>query len=89
MGIQRPGDDRLGHHGRGRLNPAMDAKYGASDPAGCIRAGNDLIMPGSQQDVDALAAALRQGTLTKAELQACAMRVLTLVRNRQMCRACQ
>lgn len=78
-----------GTTGGGDLNPAMDAKYGASDPAGCIRAGNDLIMPGSQQDVDALAAALRQGTLTKAELQACAMRVLALVRNRQMRRACQ
>lgn len=75
-----------GTTGGGDLNPAMDVKYGASDPAGCIRAGNDLIMPGSQQDVDALAAALEQGKLTKAELQICAMRVLALVKHRQMSR---
>lgn len=76
-----------GTTGGGDMNPAMEAKYGASDPAGCIRAGNDLIMPGSQEDVDALAAALEQGALTKAELQACAMRVLALVKHRQMSRA--
>lgn len=76
-----------GTTGGGDLNPAMDTKYGASDPGGCIRAGNDLIMPGSQQDVDALAAALRQGTLTKAALQVCAKRVLALVRDRQLSRA--
>ena len=69
-----------GTTGGGDMNPAMDSKYGFSDPAGCIKAGNDLIMPGSQQDVDAILAALRDGTLTKAELQACALRVLSLVR---------
>lgn len=34
------------------LNPGQKFKYGSSNAAGCIKAGNDLIMPGSQADVD-------------------------------------
>lgn len=50
-------------------------RYGASDPRGCIAAGNDLIMPGSGEDRKALLS----GTLTKAELEECAANVLFLV----------
>lgn len=63
----------------GELNPALDNKYGTSDAALCIKAGNDLVMPGSQQDVDVILEALKNGSLTLAELQLCAMRVLKLV----------
>ena len=52
-------------------------KYGCSDAALCIRAGNDLTMPGAQADVERIAAAVGH-ELTLAELQACALRVLTL-----------
>ena len=74
-----------GTTGGGDLNPALDSKYGYSDAAGCIKAGNDLIMPGSKEDVDAILSALHEGEakteypLTLAELQACACRILTAV----------
>lgn len=74
-----------GTTGGGDLNPAMDNTYGFSDPALCIKAGNDLIMPGSQEDVDALLAALETGALTRGELQACAMRILELARLHETC----
>ena len=37
--------------------------------SGCLRAGNDLIMPGRQSDHDELNQALDNGTLTMDELQ--------------------
>lgn len=52
-------------------------KYGPSSPVLCIKAGNDLIMPGSQEDLDAVVNAVG-ADLTLAELQACAKRVLAL-----------
>lgn len=73
-----------GTTGGGDMNPAMDNKYGFSDAAGCIKAGNDLIMPGSQQDVDSILIALNAGKdqaaypITLPELQACATRILKL-----------
>lgn len=67
-----------GTTGGGDMNPAMDPKYGFSDPALCIMAGNDLIMPGSQEDLDAVIAAVGKN-ITKAELQACAKRIIKLV----------
>lgn len=66
-------------------NPHAAAKYGCSHAAGCIKAGNDLIMPGSQQDVDAIIGAVDASgdtveyPLSKGELQACAKRVLKAV----------
>ena len=53
-------------------------KYGASDAALCVKAGNDLTMPGSQADVDAIVNAVGK-ELTLSELQACARRILELV----------
>ena len=60
-------------------------KYPTSNSAGCVKAGNDLTMPGSQADVDhileALDAAPDQAaySLTLGELQACACRILKLI----------
>ena len=53
-------------------------KYGSSNAALCVKAGNDLTMPGSQADVDAIVNAVGKD-LTLAELQACAKRILELV----------
>lgn len=62
----------------GTTDPSEGFKYGSSDPVQCIKAGNDLIMPGSQRDVDAIVNAVGKG-LALSELQACAKRVLALV----------
>ncbi|MCR5717311.1 MAG: glycoside hydrolase family 3 C-terminal domain-containing protein [Lachnospiraceae bacterium] len=56
------------------MEPGKHFKYGASDAAECIKAGNDLIMPGSQKDVDRLV----EGCST-AELQTCVIRLLKTV----------
>ena len=53
-------------------------QYGCSNAALCVKAGNDLTMPGSQADVDAIVNAVGKD-LTLAELQACAKRILELV----------
>ena len=52
--------------------------YGASSPALCIKAGNDLMMAGSKEDVDGILTGLKDGTITRAELEACAGRILAL-----------
>ncbi len=52
--------------------------YGASNPALCIKAGNDLMMAGSKEDVDGILTGLKDGTITRAELEACAGRILAL-----------
>ncbi len=66
----------------GTTEPLEGKKYGSSDPVQCIRAGNDLIMPGSQADLDALLAAAGN-ELPIADLQACAERVLALALYRE------
>ena len=64
----------------GTTDPAEQPfKYGCSDPALCVRAGNDLTMPGSQRDVDRVLEALSKKEITLAQLQACAFRVLAAV----------
>jgi len=63
----------------GTTDPAPgEFKYGSSNAALCIKAGNDLTMPGSQRDVDDIVNAVDKG-ISLAELQACALRVLNLV----------
>ena len=52
--------------------------YGASSPALCIKAGNDLMMSGSKEDVEGILTGLKDGTITRAELEACAGRILAL-----------
>lgn len=62
-------------------------KYGCSSAAGCIKAGNDLIMPGRQEDVDDIIRAVGAAAgaadvscpLTLGELQSCALHVLCAV----------
>lgn len=60
-------------------------KYGFSSAAACIKAGNDLIMPGGQLDVDDLmiAAGAMEGEtdcpISVADLQACAKRMINVI----------
>ena len=60
-------------------------KYGSSFASGCVKAGNDLTMPGSERDVEDILNALgkREGEvhypLTLGELQAAAKRMLSLI----------
>lgn len=60
-------------------------KYDYASTAGCIKAGNDLIMPGSQEDVDKIIAAVgaKEGeipcAITLADLQACAKRIIKII----------
>ncbi len=60
-------------------------KYGDSNAAGCIRAGNDLTMPGSQADVDEIIRSVdaAEGSvpypITLGDLQACAKRILNII----------
>jgi beta-glucosidase len=67
------------------MEPGRVFKYGCSSSAGCIKAGNDLTMPGNQKDVDDIIEAVgaAEGTvpypLTLGDLQACAKRILSIV----------
>ena len=60
-------------------------RYGDSSAAGCIRAGNDLIMPGSQKDVDEIVEAVgadadnASGATALRDLRACAKRMLSVI----------
>jgi beta-glucosidase len=54
-------------------------KYDISSPALCIYAGNDLIMPGSDSDINGIIDSVKSGELQLGDLQACAKRVLNLV----------
>lgn len=47
-----------------------------AESAGCIRAGNDLIMPGAKEDHEQLKEALAKGTLERGQLVKCASRVI-------------
>ena len=53
--------------------------YSPSTAVGCILAGNDLIMPGSQRDADQIKAALDDGSLPEETLRICASRVLNMI----------
>lgn len=54
----------------------VDEKCTAS---GCMRAGNDLIMPGSFKDYDNMHAELAAGTLSEEDLRACIARLISVV----------
>ncbi|MCR5703276.1 MAG: glycoside hydrolase family 3 C-terminal domain-containing protein [Eubacterium sp.] len=60
-------------------------KYGYSNAAGCIQAGNDLTMPGSMRDIRHIIAAVEKGEgdypITKAQLQACTKRMIQVIMN--------
>ena len=60
----------------GHLMPASNEyKYGDSDSALCIASGNDLIMPGSQEDVNDILAGLADGRLSREQLEIAADRI--------------
>ena len=65
--------------------PGEKKKYGDSFASGCVKAGNDLTMPGCRRDVQDILNALdrREGEVpyppTLGELQACAKRIIALI----------
>lgn len=67
------------------MNRGMEFKYGCSSAAGCIKAGNDLTMPGKQEDVDEIIASVgaKEGEvvcpITLGDLQVCAKRMLNTI----------
>ena len=72
----------------GQLDPggnSSERKYGDSYASGCVKAGNDLTMPGSQEDVDDILNAFgkKEGEvpypLTLAELQRAAGNMLKMI----------
>lgn len=56
-------------------------KYGPSDCDTCIRAGTDLMMPGSRTDVEEILTALERGGLLLRDLRWCASNVLRVYRD--------
>jgi len=53
--------------------------HGGSDSAGCISAGNDLIMPGYDGDLRNISEALDSGRLSEKDVRACAERIINIV----------
>ena len=53
--------------------------YGGHDAVAQLRAGNDLLMPGTSAQTQAILAALKSGQLTPAQLDANVLRVLEMV----------
>ena len=47
--------------------------------AGCMRAGNDVVMPGCENDQVNLSTELASGSLKKADLEACVSRLVRCV----------
>lgn len=58
---------------------------GGSTSWKCPWAGNDLIMPGGNHDVEGIRAALESGELTREELKSCVIRLLTVILQTQAC----
>lgn len=57
----------------------LSAEDGTCSAAGCIAAGNDLIMPGSEIDCDSIRRAAEGGTLPKEALRDCAYRNIRMI----------
>lgn len=58
---------------------ATTLAYGGADAAGCVAAGNDLIMPGAASDLENIEQAYTEGRLSEADIRICAERVLNIV----------
>lgn len=54
---------------------------GQSDPAKCIESGNDLLMPGSGSDKKRIRKAIKEGRLTRRDLNRCAGHILDAAQN--------
>ena len=73
--------------GMGEYFDSGSEKYGLSSAAGCIMAGNDLTMPGKQEDVDEIIRSVENKSnsedvdypLTIGDLQSCALHILNTV----------
>ncbi len=61
-----------------------NSKYAEASAAGCVKAGNDLVMPGAGSDVEDILKALSDEKhpyhLTRGELEACADRIFRKIR---------
>lgn len=57
---------------------------GKSDPAKCLEAGNDLLMPGSSYDKKSILNALKERTLSRKDLNRCAGNVLKAIQASRM-----
>ncbi|MGI6056278.1 MAG: glycoside hydrolase family 3 protein [Bilifractor sp.] len=55
----------------------QDPKRATAD--GCMRAGNDMIMPGAASDYEDIEKALDDGTLTLEDLKACISRTVSII----------
>lgn len=58
---------------------ATTLDFGGADAAGCVVAGNDLIMPGATSDLENIEQAYAEGRLSEADIRSCAERVLNIV----------
>lgn len=54
-------------------------KYGSSSVVGCIKAGNCLIMPGTQEDIDDIMKGIETDQCSMEELKRCAGFVVSTV----------
>ena len=50
-----------------------------SEPAICMHAGNDLIMPGAAADIERIAKGVEDGTITMEDVKRCAVNVIDLI----------
>lgn len=58
---------------------ATTLDFGGADAAGCVAAGNDLIMPGATSDLENIEQAYAKGRISEADIRSCAERVLNIV----------
>lgn len=57
-----------------------EQKYDCCYAGDCIRAGNDLIMPGSKRDLDYLLADLETGKMNPEDVRRCGGNILRLLK---------
>ena len=60
------------------LAPA-NVKYDCASSPDCIKAGNDVQMPGSKQNVDGIIKGVEDGRITLGDVQFCALNILGVV----------
>ena len=63
----------------GYKGTVMTDWYGGDDGAAQMRAGNDMLQPGTQLQFEQIMAAIKDGSLSEAELDVCVRRCLELV----------
>ena len=63
----------------GYKGTVMTDWYGGDDGAAQMRAGNDMLQPGTNLQYDQIMAAIQDGSLSEAELDVCVRRTLELV----------